>query len=279
MAARQGQGSRGLGGAALVLRRRPDSDQGQWSSRAVGRRSYLGSDAAQLVRSTPSRRPLTFHFATEGRRLSIRVTAVVSIGSALACGATKSRATSTPAPRLPVGIEAISFLGDTLRRLPLSAAVRTRYAQQLKQSADALELDPTDAESIIWYGRRLAYVGQFRDAIDVFSNGIARYPDNAWLYRHRGHRYLTVREIDRAISDLERAAHLAAGKPDEVEPDGDSRTLATSRSAPSSRTSTTTWDSATISRATTIARSRCIAATSRRRGTMTGACPRRTGCT
>jgi tetratricopeptide (TPR) repeat protein len=117
-------------------------------------------------------------------------------------------------------VEAISFLGDTLRALPLSAATRTRYRQQLNQSADVLELNPIDAEAIIWYGRRLAYLGQFREAIDVYSSGIALYPNNAWLYRHRGHRYLSVREIDRAIADLERAARLVDGKPDEVELDG-----------------------------------------------------------
>ena len=163
---------------------------------------------------------MTFDFATERRRLFIRVTGIASISGALGCAAMTARATSSPAPWLPVGIEAISFLGDTLRRLPLSATVRARYGQQLNQSADELELDPIDVESIVWYGRRLAYLGQFREAIDVYSSGIALYPNNAWLYRHRGHRYLTVREIDRAIVDLERAAHLADGKPDEVEPDG-----------------------------------------------------------
>ena len=49
---------------------------------------------------------------------------------------------------------------------------------------------------------------------------MALYPDNPWLYRHRGHRYLSVREVDLAIADLERATRLVAGKPDQVEPDG-----------------------------------------------------------
>jgi tetratricopeptide (TPR) repeat protein len=45
-------------------------------------------------------------------------------------------------------------------------------------------------------------------------------PDNAWLYRHRGHRYISVRELDRAIADLERATVLTQGRADEIEPDG-----------------------------------------------------------
>ncbi len=40
------------------------------------------------------------------------------------------------------------------------------------------------------------------------------------MYRHRGHRLITVREFDAAIADLELAAALVRGKPDEVEPDG-----------------------------------------------------------
>ena len=40
------------------------------------------------------------------------------------------------------------------------------------------------------------------------------------MYRHRGHRYITVRRFDDAVADLEHAAHLIEGMPDQVEPDG-----------------------------------------------------------
>jgi tetratricopeptide (TPR) repeat protein len=75
-------------------------------------------------------------------------------------------------------------------------------------------------DSIIWYGRRLAYLGRIREAIDVYTRGVSLHPDNPWLYRHRGHRYISIRELDRAAADLERATALTQGKPDEVEPDG-----------------------------------------------------------
>ena len=120
----------------------------------------------------------------------------------------------------PTPVQAISFLNDTLRTFPLAPAVRTRYEQQLALAQAAYERSPTDPDSIIWFGRRLAYLGRIREAIEVYSRGIALHPDNPWLYRHRGHRYLTVREIDNAIGDFKRARALAAGKPDEVEPDG-----------------------------------------------------------
>jgi len=117
-------------------------------------------------------------------------------------------------------VQAISFLGDTLRTLPLPAATRDRYERQLAEARAAYDHTPANADSIIWFARRLGYLGRIREAIDVYSRGIALHPNNPWMYRHRGHRYLSVREIEPAIADLERATQLVSGKPDEVEPDG-----------------------------------------------------------
>jgi tetratricopeptide (TPR) repeat protein len=124
-----------------------------------------------------------------------------------------------PAP-VPAGVQAVSLLGDTLRQFPTSAEARARNERQLAEARRAFERAPRDADSIVWLGRRLAYTGRVREAIDVYSRGIAIYPDNPWLYRHRGHRYLTVRELELAAADLERAARLVRGRADVVEPDG-----------------------------------------------------------
>ena len=70
------------------------------------------------------------------------------------------------------------------------------------------------------YGRRTAYLGRFRESLAIYTDGINRHPNDARFYRHRGHRYITLREFDRAIADLEKAAALRKGQPDEVEPDG-----------------------------------------------------------
>jgi len=75
-------------------------------------------------------------------------------------------------------------------------------------------------DATIWLGRRLAYLGRYRDAIETYSEGIEKHPDDARMYRHRGHRYITVRELAKAIADFDKAAALVAGKPDQVEPDG-----------------------------------------------------------
>jgi tetratricopeptide (TPR) repeat protein len=136
-----------------------------------------------------------------------------------ACHAPVAPPATAPSP-FPAGAQAISFLGDTLRTLPLSLETRERYERQLAEARAAYERAPTNADSIIWFGRRLAYLGRFREAIDVYSRGIQLHPDDARLYRHRGHRYISVRELDRAIADLERGTRLVAGSPDIVEPDG-----------------------------------------------------------
>lgn len=126
---------------------------------------------------------------------------------------------SAQAP-LPRGVEAISLLGDSLRAPELSAAARARLTAQLDSAERAWERNPESADAIIWVGRRTAYLGRYRDAIGIFSLGIAQHPEDARLYRHRGHRYITVRRLDRAIEDLNYAAHLTRRKKDEVEPDG-----------------------------------------------------------
>ena len=149
-----------------------------------------------------------------------RLLPFISIAVAVACGTTQ-RSTEQPiTATLPPGAQAISFLGDTLRTFPLAPETKARYEAQLAEAKAAYDHAPTNVDSVIWYGRRLGYLGRLREAIDVYSRGITLYPDNPWLYRHRGHRYLSVRELDRAAADLERATALTRGKPDEVEPDG-----------------------------------------------------------
>jgi tetratricopeptide (TPR) repeat protein len=136
-----------------------------------------------------------------------------------ALGAQGTASAAGPIPR-HVDAQAVSLLGDTLRALPLTAAARLRYEQQLAEARRAYEHAPANLDSIIWYGRRLGYLGQLRESIEVYSRGLALFPDNPWLLRHRGHRYISVRDFDAAVRDLERAAALVAGTPDVVEPDG-----------------------------------------------------------
>ena len=151
------------------------------------------------------------------RRLQASSLWPLALVTACASGAGE---TSDTTAATPVVVQAVSFLGDSLRELPLNAETRARYDSQLAVAKTAFDKAPSDPDSIIWYGRRLGYLGRFRESIAVYTDGIAKHPDNPWMYRHRGHRYISVRELDNAIADLEKATQLTEGKPDEVEPDG-----------------------------------------------------------
>lgn len=112
--------------------------------------------------------------------------------------------------------EATALTGELLFSPPPSE----KLLDDLEEARRDYNNDSDNVDRIVWYGRRTAYPGFYRDAIDIYTRGIQRFPEEPELYRHRGHRYITVREFDKAIADLERAAALIRGTEDEVEPDG-----------------------------------------------------------
>jgi len=132
--------------------------------------------------------------------------------------------------------EATSLLGKPLFPTALPEADRARMEADRAAAFEKARVEPS-AEAIIWLGRRTAYLGKFREAIQVYGGGLRLYPDDPRFYRHRGHRYISVREFDRAIADLEQAATLIKGKPDEVEPDGQPN----ARNVPTSTLHTNIW--------------------------------------
>lgn len=117
---------------------------------------------------------------------------------------------------LPEGVQGYSLGGDALRSPPPDRDA----LEKLNTARIAYEEDPTNADNILWYGRRMAYTGDYRSAIRLFSEGVERHPNDPRMYRHRGHRYISVREFDRAIKDLEYAATLIDGRENSIEPDG-----------------------------------------------------------
>lgn len=129
---------------------------------------------------------------------------------------TKKSLESDILPVVPAGAQAVSLKGEPLYAVPPPDSVSVK----LEEAKNAFEADPNDADNIIWYGRRTAYAGDYREAIHIYTKGISKFPDDARFYRHRGHRYVSIREFDRAILDFEKAATLIEGKEDRIEPDG-----------------------------------------------------------
>ena len=103
---------------------------------------------------------------------------------------------------------------------PVPPETQKRMEAQLDEARKAYATNSNDADAIIWLGRRLAYLGRFSDANEKYTEGIKKFPADARFYRHRGHRYITLRRFDLAIDDFTKAAKLIKGKKDDVEPDG-----------------------------------------------------------
>jgi tetratricopeptide (TPR) repeat protein len=116
--------------------------------------------------------------------------------------------------------EAISLLGKKLYPRELSATIKADYEKKLEDTRLMYKANNQEEVNIIWYGRRLAYLSRFQEAIDVYTKGLEVHPESWKILRHRGHRYINIREFDRAIADLSRAAALAVGTTPEIEPDG-----------------------------------------------------------
>ena len=105
-----------------------------------------------------------------------------------------------PAPTSAQTEQYRSPAGVTYRSLADTGAIAAAEA--------ALSGDPDNVELILALGLAQAGRQQYREAIATFTKGIALAPDDPVLYRWRGHRYLSVRELDSARADLERGLLL-----------------------------------------------------------------------
>ena len=114
-----------------------------------------------------------------------KLAAVVFV-SVIAVPARGQQSVATVQYRSPVGVEYRSQ-ADTG---PVARAQR------------ALADDPRNVDKIVALGVAQSGARQFREAIQTFTRGLEVAPDNALLLRWRGHRYLSIREFDRALTDL-----------------------------------------------------------------------------
>jgi len=77
-----------------------------------------------------------------------------------------------------------------------------------------------DRSAWVWSGRQLGYLGRYRAAVELYGVGLELFGEDDVLYRHRGHRHITLRDFAAAEEDLERAWGLVADELDTIEPDG-----------------------------------------------------------
>ena len=114
------------------------------------------------------------------------------------------------APLVAVAVAASAALGQSVQyRSPAGVEYRSQAdTGPVARAETALAADPKNVQRIIDLGVAQSGARQFREAIQTFTRGLAIAPNDPMLYRWRGHRYLSVRELDRAKADLEKGFTL-----------------------------------------------------------------------
>ncbi len=136
---------------------------------------------------------------------------------------------------LPLSAQTISLLGDTLKTD--IQAIPERYLIRIDSLSKLAFQEDRIVDHLIWEGRKTAYSGDYRQAVQLYTDAINQFPDEPRLYRHRGHRYITLRAFDLAINDFQQAARLFEGQPDITEKDG----MPNDQNIPLSSLHTNTW--------------------------------------
>ena len=113
-----------------------------------------------------------------------------------------------------------SLMGKPLKYVPETVSSYHRKDSLLQVARANYEADSHDLENIVWYGRRLGYLTEYPMAMSTYTRGLHLHPKSPEIYRHRGHRYISIRRFEEAVNDLILAAELVKGRDIEIEPDG-----------------------------------------------------------
>ncbi len=120
--------------------------------------------------------------------------------------------------------EATSLFGLPLASAKLSESTRKAYEANLAQAQADLEKDPKNVDKYVWVGRRIAYLGRFRESIKWFRAGfdekLTGTNVKTKLARHLGHRYISLRLFDEADAIFGKYEDGLRTEKDEIEPDG-----------------------------------------------------------
>lgn len=127
---------------------------------------------------------------------------ILALAAATACGGGRTRPNGASEPVEPSRTpEVVSLLG-----VPLYAARDTSGIIALADQQ--LAADPRDLTSLINAGIARASARRFNGAIEMFNRALELYPNEARLYRFRGHRKQTLRKFEDALQDLEFAVAI-----------------------------------------------------------------------
>ncbi|WP_411818972.1 tetratricopeptide repeat protein [Hyphococcus formosus] len=113
-----------------------------------------------------------------------------------------------------------TLLGDPLRAPDFPKDYLEKLELDLAIAQAAFEVAPDREDSYIWLGRRYGYLGRNAEAIDVFTRGLAKFPNSYKLHRFRGRHRARNRDFDGAIADYKAGLSKMKGIADSFEPDG-----------------------------------------------------------
>lgn len=112
--------------------------------------------------------------------------------------------------------EAISFSGKPLFAASADSVTLNKadsIISNIKSKSDLTE------EDYILIGQQLIASNRFKASVDMYTEGLEKFPDSFKLLRHRGHRYISIRQLENAFADLQRAEALIRDQPDVPEYD------------------------------------------------------------
>ena len=90
-------------------------------------------------------------------------------------------------------------------RVPNGTAYRSQSdTGPIARAQASLRSEPGNVDRYVALGIAQSGARQYREAIETFTRAMKIAPNDAMLYRWRGHRYLSVREFDKAMADLTR---------------------------------------------------------------------------
>jgi tetratricopeptide (TPR) repeat protein len=139
----------------------------------------------------------------------------------LSCAGNKEQVYSeSPAP------QALSFSGKPLFSKPAEPAVLSKSDSIIDAIKSKGEISEDDFVEI---GKQLVGTARYKLAVDNYSEGLSKYPDSYKLLRNRGHRFITLRQLDDAMKDLTKAEALIRSEPDVMEYGLDGKPTATVR--------------------------------------------------
>lgn len=118
------------------------------------------------------------------------------------------------------GAYGLTLTGAPLREPDWPASVRDELELDLEIAKAVLAVAPEREDSYIWLGRRYGYLGRYDRAIEVFTEGLQKFPDSYKLHRFRGRHRARSRDFDGAVSDYLAGIRKMEGVADTFEPDG-----------------------------------------------------------